>query len=366
MKKLGVVVVSVGLMGVIMAGCQSYQKHDTASSSDVKNSSTSLSKKSVKEVNNQANKHSDNTENTDNFIKPIKPVSLTEEQCNQIENQFLNWVSPRAKMENLAVCDYYFDHGAAGNGNWYADTPNGRILVQDLEHNSSNNYVAKAIGGCLFYTSTKGTTGRSDEVDNSIMAESSPCIDGNKPYDKYLLANNGVVYELRNNSCSGGYNSLYGFGEEAIDDGNSPDIPQTGHWVISKDTAAQQELRKLLKPYQHPNNNVASSSPSSNSSSNHNVWTESSAQEFQEKMVRANLGKNSNFPSGDWVTQPQNSDDKWYASKNDGKYIEISSTTAGPIFTLTDNGNGTTTYTLCGSNYHFIVRNSDYWVISTN
>ena len=366
MKKQVVILASLSLMGMI-AGCrsQSYQKSsssDASKSSKLITVSSSLNNQKVTVANNSAKIK----QTTDDF-KPIKPISLTDEQQQQIENEFLNWIGPRAKEANLAVCNYYFNHGCAERGNWYADTPSGRILVQDMGNSQNTDYVAQAIGGCLFYTSTQGTVGKTNEMDNACDADKGKYINQNKLTDRYLLANNGLVYELKApaniSSCS-----FYGFGEEPCGDSG---IPQQGKWIISKDKAAQQELRLLLKPYEKNDTQTSSattSSMNSNSNNQKNVWTVQSAQTFLQNMVTVNTQEqNSKFPVFVWHVKPSNNTgEKWYAVKNDGNTIEVASTQGGPMFTLIDNGNGTTTYKSADGTYQFLVRNSNYNVISSN
>lgn len=56
-------------------------------------------------------------------------LHLTIDQKKQINADVLNWAAERATVGHMAVSDWYFDHGSAGLGDWYANTPDGQVQV---------------------------------------------------------------------------------------------------------------------------------------------------------------------------------------------------------------------------------------------
>lgn len=179
-------------------------------------------------------------ENNDNNI-----VKLNDNQKDEIENGFMNWAAKRAQLGGMVVSDDYLNHGVAGMGDWFANTPNGRVQVQNQGNPGSSHFKLHAIGGCIFGTSTDGKVGRDDDLD--ICAEEYQSLDNNKPMDKYLLADNGVVYELKN---QGVLDETTGFCEYSDDGTNPNEFTQTDRkWVVSKDKVAQHELKKLINEY---------------------------------------------------------------------------------------------------------------------
>lgn len=110
--------------------------------------------------------------------------------------------SQRAAIGKMAVSSYYFDHGPASDGClWYAQTPDGDVLVRNAsDEYSSHNYKIRAIGGLVFYTDKNGNVGQCDDIaeetdDGANYSENE--IDIEKPVDKYLLADNGIIYECK-------------------------------------------------------------------------------------------------------------------------------------------------------------------------
>lgn len=174
-------------------------------------------------------------------------LQLSETQKQTISQAFLEWAGQRAVMGNMAVSDWFFDHGAAGQGDWYADSPDGQIQVQDNQHPGTAAFAIHAIGGVVFYTAKNGATGIQDLFADSFASNYSVKMDSSKPVSKYLLGDNGVVYELKTgNGVMVTTNT--GFGEYA-DDGTIGNYVPDQAFQVSEDQAAQNELAKLLQPY---------------------------------------------------------------------------------------------------------------------
>lgn len=183
---------------------------------------------------------------------PSDTFSVNKKEKTEINNDFYNWTDQRAKMGNMAISKYYFDHGPEDNGNlWYASTPDGNILIRNASDTySSKSYNLRKIGGFVFYTAKDGTTGKCDNIkqDTDDGAKySSDQIDCTKPVDKYLLANNGIVYECKLDGETAEPDS--GFNIKGEDNINSDD------WIVSQDKAAQDEYRQLITKY--TGNNVS-------------------------------------------------------------------------------------------------------------
>lgn len=178
--------------------------------------------------------------------RPNKPLNLTTAQKEAINTDFLNWSSDRAKIGNMAVTYWYFDHGAAGRGDWYANTPDGEIQVQNQDNPGSSAFPVHAIGGCVFLTMKDGSTGRQDDVVESFAGGYGENADVNQPITKYMLGDNGKVYELKLDEGDGSLTS--GFGEYS-DDGQRGDFRPSYTFKVSEDQAAQAELQKLLADY---------------------------------------------------------------------------------------------------------------------
>ena len=175
-----------------------------------------------------------------------KQINLTPSQKEQISNDFLNWASDRATMGNMAVTGDYFDHGAAGMGDWYANTPDGEVQVQDQNNPGPSAFPIHAIGGCVFLTMKDGSTGLQDSIVESTAGGYSDNADMSMPVTKYLLGDNGTVYELKTEDGNVGLST--GFGEYS-DSGQSNSYKPNRSFIVSKDQNAQIELQQLIKQY---------------------------------------------------------------------------------------------------------------------
>lgn len=175
-----------------------------------------------------------------------KQINLTPSQKEQISNDFLNWASDHATMGNMAVTGDYFDHGAAGTGDWYANTPDGEVQVQDQNNPGPSAFPIHAIGGCVFLTMKDGSTGLQDSIVESTAGGYSDNADMSMPITKYLLGDNGTVYELKTEDGNVGLST--GFGEYS-DSGQSNSYKPNRSFIVSKDQNAQIELQQLIKQY---------------------------------------------------------------------------------------------------------------------
>ncbi|WP_258088732.1 hypothetical protein [Weissella fangxianensis] len=177
---------------------------------------------------------------------PNEPVNLTVAQKRAVNDSFLSWASDRAKIGNMAVTEVYFDHGAAGRGDWYANTPDGEVQVQDQKNPGAAAFPIHKIGGCVFLTMKDGSTGYQENVAEFFAGGYGVKADMSQPVTKYMLGDNGKVYEL---TLDKGDTSLTsGFGEYT-DEGQRGDYNPPYSFKVSEDQAAQAELQKILANY---------------------------------------------------------------------------------------------------------------------
>ncbi|MGY3751135.1 hypothetical protein [Vagococcus acidifermentans] len=214
------------------------------SSEQVVSSTSSADDESISQ---EASQRDSSQQDLNHFV--VRQYTVDEQAV--MTEEFLNWASGRAEIGGMAVNSDYFGHGASGIGDWYAPTADGPILVQQQHPDGRpgfDYYSIHALGGVIFYYSVYGTTGRTDEVNsqNGSLAEGFANVaDNSKPIVKYMLCDNGVVYEM---NSTGAYSD--GF-QVADDEGNFSSGSNGGNnFRVSEDNAAQQEWQRILSKYQ--------------------------------------------------------------------------------------------------------------------
>lgn len=194
---------------------------------------------------NEASTDEESVEVHDDIEMSVKEYTSEEKQM--MTEEFFNWAVDRAKIGNLAVTIFYFQHGAAGRGDWYALTPDGQVQVQNLDNPGFESFDIHAIGGVVFYTPLSGDYGRDETAPTPGIAEGyNRLAVENTNIHKYMLADNGVVYELIGKKENVG--SSTGFGEYD-DDGTVESLNPTVQFIVSKDQDAQNEWRRILNKY---------------------------------------------------------------------------------------------------------------------
>lgn len=170
--------------------------------------------------------------------------TFTEDEKLAMTQAFYNWAGERAEIGNMAVTDEWFSHGAGGRGDWYADTPDGEVQTQDNNNPGPEGFNIHAIGGVVFYQANDGSTGQ--KRTNGITAEgySRAAVPGEKLH-KYMLADNGVVYEYISDMMT--YTTPFG---EYDDTGVRGDYTPGASFEISGDQAAQTKWKEILAQYQ--------------------------------------------------------------------------------------------------------------------
>lgn len=192
--------------------------------------------------------------NGHNFSGPAKVkkknISFSDDTKKAITNEFYVWATNQAKKGDMAITPLYFNHGAAGRGDWYAETPDGKMLVQDNKQDlpGKDAFEFGNIGGMLFFYALDGTVGHDDKINSGSTADDYTLnLDTSKPASKYILGDNGVVYELKK-AAGDGLSTGSGF-TECDDHGsfntNYPPTPL----IVSEDAAAQAKLQELIVKY---------------------------------------------------------------------------------------------------------------------
>lgn len=172
-----------------------------------------------------------------NQTKSITPKSYSMGQMEAMNAQFLNWAIPRARTAKMAVTDAYNVHGAVSADDLYINTPDGKVLIQG--NYNPNVYVGEAVAGLIFCHAKDGVTGELPL--GGCTATTFENVEMDEMANKYILASNGVVYELK-----GPASEIVGVG--GVNQGSNT-TSLSGNWIISEDAAAQQEAQNILSQY---------------------------------------------------------------------------------------------------------------------
>lgn len=176
----------------------------------------------------------------------VKEFTMEEQQ--EMTQHFYDWAIERAEIGNMAVTNMYFSHGAAGRGDWYAMTPDGEVQTQNQDNPGFDHFDIHAVGGVAFYQPASGDFGEDADAPFPGTAEGySRLALPDTNIHKYMLADNGVVYELIGKKENMSFSS--GFGEYD-DEGTYGEYPPGSEFEISGDQDAQQEWKRILRMYQ--------------------------------------------------------------------------------------------------------------------
>lgn len=198
-----------------------------------------------------AEKEPTDSENASSVVEDTAEIALQEftmEEQQEMTQLFYDWAVERAKIGNMAVTEMYFSHGAAGRGDWYAMTPDGEVQTQNQDNPGFDYFDIHAIGGVAFYQPASGDYGEDANAPFPGTAEGySRLALPDTNIHKYMLADNGVVYELIGKKENMSFSS--GFGEYN-DEGTYGEYPPGREFEISGDQDAQQEWQRVLGMYQ--------------------------------------------------------------------------------------------------------------------
>lgn len=263
---MNILSILVVIFGLGLFGCS--QNNEEAVSNTSVSTEISASEKINQSTESQslaATSESDTTETTtsrsteasseEQETVPLRKYS--EEEKDELQQEFLDWAIPRAEEGGMAVTDAYFDYGASSSGDWFAETEDGEIQVQQQSTQEElpgyDAYDIHALKGVVFYVSSSGVTGYDEKAGETHGGagggrDYGGLADADYPIHKYLLGDNGVVYEL-----IGSVDELRayqaGFGLYN-DDGRTKDIEADYTFKVSDDTDAQEAWQEILQNYQ--------------------------------------------------------------------------------------------------------------------
>ena len=192
----------------------------------------------------------DNTEVAEDEAHQETAVrEFTDAEKQAMVDEFYTWAVERAEVGGMAVTKYFFTHGAAGSGDWYANTPDGEAQVQNLKNPGFDHFDMHIIGGVAFYQPSSGIVGTDnlDRVPGTAEGYSNIAVPETNIH-KYILVDNGVVYELIAPKENMAFSS--GFGEYADDGTKDGGIPTDKDFELSGDQDAQEEWQRILSKYQ--------------------------------------------------------------------------------------------------------------------
>src|SRR5699024_9737733 len=192
----------------------------------------------------------DNTEAAEEEANQETAVrEFTDAEKQAMVDEFYTWAVERAEVGGMAVTKYFLTHGAAGSGDWYANTPDGEAQVQNLKNPGFDHFDMHIIGGVAFYQPSSGIVGTDnlDRVPGTAEGYSNIAVPETNIH-KYILVDNGVVYELIAPKENMAFSS--GFGEYADDGTKDGGIPTDKDFELSGDQDAQEEWQRILSKYQ--------------------------------------------------------------------------------------------------------------------
>ena len=174
----------------------------------------------------------------------------SEEEKRAILQEFIDWASYRAEIGGMVVSDHYLGHGASGSGDWYANTENGEMQIQDVGKGipGYDQFPIHLVGGVVFYTSIEELYGYDSRPGmESIAAGFHRLANPNMPVTRYLLGDDGIIYELQGTLIElGSFHGGYGLYEE---DGSKSIDSSSYIFKISEDTDAQERYTEILSKY---------------------------------------------------------------------------------------------------------------------
>ncbi|MCM0600076.1 hypothetical protein [Periweissella ghanensis] len=244
------------ILMVIGAGALYYQKQanqpQTSNSSVSSQSSTTKhAKKSTKAVINKPKSP------RELHYNPQKMQQLFNEQLatytggpsSVVQADFYNWAAQYGQGMGFAVTDWIFSPTNNTTSAWYAKAPNG--LMQVTNAGAYHQFKLHLLGGVVFFTSLQKQIGavpkQQLQTGGTSYAGYAPQVNLALPIYKYLLGDDGVVYEVDNATSP-----LVGFGQVGLNgqpDGQNA-TPVNGQIFVSPDKNAQKAYQQILKPYQ--------------------------------------------------------------------------------------------------------------------
>lgn len=171
-----------------------------------------------------------------------------------INREFREWAYQRAEVGNMAAGGEFFSQATEPwDQEWFAYTPDGKMQVSSFDQVETNDFKIHCIGGVFFFTAKSGETGRVDFNDGLDGNNSSQMmlnvVDFDETMDKYLLGDNGVVYELKIDPKSKeNVEPNVNYGVYVYGQTNSS---QNDEFIVSQDQDAQKELKSLIAEHKN-------------------------------------------------------------------------------------------------------------------
>ncbi|WEG72539.1 hypothetical protein [Vagococcus intermedius] len=186
------------------------------------------------------------------------PTKLVEKNCKAktnlsdnaqkiISDKFYDWAVTRAEESKQAVTPIFFSPEEHSIGDWFGQTPDGKILVSKNDESKWDDFPLHAMGGVVFYTALNGQIGHDPEIDyRDLKVDYEVNMDETMPASKYILGDNGIVYELVKITGEQ-LTPTSGFKKKIKD--NLVEVPEKENLIKSKDQEAQNVLGKLINTY---------------------------------------------------------------------------------------------------------------------
>lgn len=190
---------------------------------------------------------------TNTKVKQKSLKKFTTEDKNKINKEMYRYLAAYAKKHKKAVSDYYFSHGSAGYGDWYAITDQGSVQTQDNNYPGYYGFPLHDVGGFIMYTPKSGQYGIERNHYEKITGFGGlhELYKPNTSAVKYMMADNGKVYEIKGttNNTSGLYiHPATGFGE-LTDKGTYGQYGPTVKFKPTTNKALQQKYTSVIKKY---------------------------------------------------------------------------------------------------------------------
>lgn len=166
-----------------------------------------------------------------------------------ISDKFYDWAVKRAETSNQAVTANFFYPSKGDDKAWFAQTPDGNMLVTKNNQSQQMDFPIRALGGVVFYTALNGQTGHDPEIDyRDFELDYEINMDETMPASKYILGDNGKVYELIK-VTGHPFKPTSGFEQYNRPEPEIKAVRNNEQFVVSKDEEAQAVLRQLIKAY---------------------------------------------------------------------------------------------------------------------
>lgn len=135
------------------------------------------------------------TKATDNEKQAmVENKTFTDDEKEKTKQKLIKWLAENE--EGKAVSNRYFSTSSISNGDWYAQSEDGEIQINNKGEPGPEAFDLHALTGAVVYTSKDGKTGFDESAKELSNIEGySKVADVKKPIKKYIFTKNGEVYE---------------------------------------------------------------------------------------------------------------------------------------------------------------------------